>query len=758
MPTTPTPEEIQREQERLELIQKQNTAAKELASTYEKMAKTSKSLTDEEKEILDISKKIAKAATETEKSTNKRLDETSSVKDLNKSIQALQFFQLKNADIANKLEKAKIDAINESLSARVREIKYNEKIASELDKQQEIQDRIEEIKRAEGSLDKAALAAAREELKGSKAALDIHEKNLKKTIETKDQQRNLAIQLDDAAKAHQTIIKEQEEELRLANEILKVKRRDEFLNEINERFNYKKIKDTFTLLGLLKLILDAAMAFNKASVEIGKNYGYGADQADRLAQNLQSIAFNSENINVTFANAVEAMNQLNEATGFVAEYSKDALETQIMLTKQFKLTGEEAAGVYKLSVLNRKESAQIVKEMDKAFVASRNSLGVGIPYRATMAEAAKVSGRLAANLQQNPIAIVKAVAQAKALGTTLEQTAKQGETLLNWEQSIDDELKAELLTGKELNLERARAAALTGDNITLAQELAKNVGTESEFRKLNVLQQNSLAAAVGLTADELANQLRQQELAIASGKSLAQIQEEDLDNAKKRQDVQDKFNAAILKVQDIIGNLVAGPFGMLLDVLSQALNIIFVILKPFQLLYNLTSWISQTLFGWIPALGIAGKAMKGIAGAAIVWAAYKAYGAFAGNPILGLIPGLGPSLGAIAAAAVTSAGFGLLNAQKVGDLSMSPGEGPIVSTQEGGIFQGTKNDQVAMFPGAVDMAKGQGGNSQIDLSPMIVAINSVKTAIDRLYDKAWTIDMDSRNVSSVLIEKTTKPV
>jgi hypothetical protein len=144
--------------------------------------------------------------------------------------------------------------------------------------------------------------------------------------------------------------------------------------------------------------------------------------------------------------------------------------------------------------------------------------------------------------------------------------------------------------------------------------------------------------------------------------------------------------------------------------------------------------------------------MKGIAGIAIVTAAYKAYQALAVYPVVG------PVLGGIAAAAVTSAGFGLLNAQKVGDLSMSPGEGPIVSTQEGGIFQGTKNDQVAMFPGAVDMAKGQGGNSQIDLSPMIVAINSVKTAIDRLYDKAWTIDMDSRNVSSVLIEKTTKPV
>ena len=41
-----TPEQ---ERERLELIQKQNEAAKQLASTYEKMAKTVSSLNDEEK-------------------------------------------------------------------------------------------------------------------------------------------------------------------------------------------------------------------------------------------------------------------------------------------------------------------------------------------------------------------------------------------------------------------------------------------------------------------------------------------------------------------------------------------------------------------------------------------------------------------------------------------------------------------------------------------------------------------------------------
>ena len=179
---------------------------------------------------------------------------------------------------------------------------------------------------------------------------------------------------------------------------------------------------------------------------------------------------------------------------------------------------------------------------------------------------------------------------------TLEQTAKAGESLLNFEDSIGNQLKAELLTGKQLNLERARAAALQGDQATLAEELSKNIGTAAEFTKMNVLQQKSLAESVGMTADELSNTLRRREEAIASGKSLAQVTEEEAKQALERQNVQDKFNNAMLKLQDIVGNLVAGPFGQLLDIVSNIANVILKIIQPFA---SVASAILSPILGGI---------------------------------------------------------------------------------------------------------------------------------------------------------------
>ena len=392
------------------------------------------------------------------------------------------------------------------------------------------------------------------------------------------------------------------------------KKQRTLLGYIDQQFKniYESASKLFSIAGLFKAIIDSGLRFNKVSVDIGKNLGYGVDNATRYTEELVKAAQTSNNLNFTLQNAADATNELNAATGFVSEYSAKALETQIMLTKQFGLTADEAAGIYKLSLLTGKSSEKVNDEMVGAFVAARNQLGKAVPFKATIAEAAKVSGILASNLQNSPPAIVKAVVATKALGTSLEQTAKQGEALLNFETSIENELKAELLTGKQLNLERARAAALAGDQVTAAQELFSQVGSLAEFDKMNVLQKKAIAEAVGLTADELADQLRKQKIAQEQGKSLAQITKEEALEAERRQAIQDKFNQAILKLQDLVGNLVAGPMGFFIESLSKGLDLIG---KIFGKIGKVGEAIKS-----IPGMEYIGKIVGGIASMATVGA------------------------------------------------------------------------------------------------------------------------------------------
>jgi hypothetical protein len=514
---------------------------------------------------------------------------------------------------------------------------------------------------------------------------------------------------------------------------------------------YKEIKGQlekfFSLSTIFKTIIDGALRFSKISTEIGKNLGYGADNANRVASNMVRLAQSSRNANITLQNVGDAANELSTSTGFIAEYSDDALETQIMLTKQFGLTGEEAAGIYKFSVLTGKSSKEVNDNMVKAFVATRNSLKVGVPFKATMAEAAKISGRLAANLQNDPAGIVKAVVATKALGTSLEQTAKQGEALLNFESSIESELKAELITGKQLNLERARAAALIGDQVTLAQELVNQVGSLDDYQKMNVIQQKSIAEAVGLTADELADQLKKQELAIESGKSLAQLTEEEAIEAQKRQDVQEKFNNAVLKLQDALGNILAGPLSGLIEGFANILSSAVGLYSVLGLIATVS--LVKMISGLTTALALkklaTRESVKG-ATADIAGASAKAGGSAAS------IPGVGWLIAGGVAAALFGALMGYLAGAKTGDDVISPGYGKRMMFGPEGAVAFNNNDTIVA---GTDLGGGKGGGS-IDLTPMIAAINEVKAAVDRLYSKDQSINMDGKKVGTTLVQNTYK--
>lgn len=450
----------------------------------------------------------------------------------------------------------------------------------------------------------------------AKIEAEINKANQAKNLNNKKAQKaqkELLFQLGEQKRAIQDQRKEIEEATK------SYKGQNSVVGSLQKK--WEDIEESFTRAGMQlfvwKAILDAALNFNKISTNIGKNLGYSASQADKITNDIVNAARGSENLNFNLKNAGEAANELNIALGGVAVYSADALETQIMLTKQLGLTGEEAAGIYKFSLLTAKSSAQINDEMVGAFTATRNTVKGSADFKKTMAEVAKISGQLAANFKNNPADLTKAVVQAQALGTTLAQTKDQGKQLLDFESSIESELKAELLTGQAMNLERARAAALQGDQVTVMKELANQGMTLNKFQNMNVIAQESFAKALGLTADQLADQLTKQKIAKEQGKSLAQITKEEALEAEKRQNIQDRFNAAMDKLKDIIGGIVAGPLGMMLSILSDALGLISSIVSGIQAVMG--SGLTKVLLGTLTGAAVGGPVgalIGGLAGAA----------------------------------------------------------------------------------------------------------------------------------------------
>ena len=310
--------------------------------------------------------------------------------------------------------------------------------------------------------------------------------------------------------------------------------------------------------------------------DLSRNLAISSEESRSFRNELAISSATSEDILATTKGLLEAQQTLNQVRGTGVKFTQQQLLDTNRLIKSSVLTVESAGELSKIaSVTGQSIREAYLNQIDGVLAAEKES-GIRLDIKGVLEATNKISGQIRAQLGANPKLIAESVAQAKALGMELEGVASAGRTLLDFEGSITNELEAELLIGKQLNLERARAAALTGDFETLTKEINKNVGDFYEFSKLNVLQQDALAKSVGMTSDQLSDQL----LKKADLNKLAQEAradgKDDIATELEKLSASDKFNASLEKfkgiITDVLGILtpIAEVFGNIVQFINES--------------------------------------------------------------------------------------------------------------------------------------------------------------------------------------------
>ena len=335
------------------------------------------------------------------------------------------------------------------------------------------------------------------------------------------------------------------------------------------------------LASLFKGVLNIAFQLDGQITEIGKSQGKSYAEASAFRAELQDAADSTLNVVQTTKNLLGAQQELSKVAGVTAGFKVKELQDQVRLTKNVGLQAEDAAKLATLQRVNGQTADDTLDSIIGQTTALKLATGVTLDNRDVLKEVANISGQLAANYKNNPTLLGEAVVKARSLGLTMAQTAGMASGLLEFESSISAELEAELLTGKELNLEKARMLALQGKSVEAAEELAKQFGSLEDFQNMNVLAQNALAKSMNMTSDELANTLLQQQNLNNLGKVeldrikkkrqelidqgkfkeadalLSQaINDEEAKASLLRLSQQEKFNAAVDKAKDLFVGLI----------------------------------------------------------------------------------------------------------------------------------------------------------------------------------------------------------
>lgn len=259
--------------------------------------------------------------------------------------------------------------------------------------------------------------------------------------------------------------------------------------------------EAISLTNILKVYWNQMMLISDLTYKNQVELGLTATAAGTLTENIRQASMDMKN--VTFEDAVTSNLELNNQLGTSIEFSNEMIENQAKAKSLLGLSAEEAAKLGEYTILTGKGQNDITKAVGKNIDKTLNQ-------KKALQEVLKTEGQLAAQYKNDPELIAKAVNTTTKLGMTLQQAANAANKLLDFESSIGSELEAELLTGKDLNLEKARYLALQGDSAGAAKEMMNQVGGLAEFQKMNVLQQKALADSVGMTTDELANSLKKE--------------------------------------------------------------------------------------------------------------------------------------------------------------------------------------------------------------------------------------------------------
>ena len=215
---------------------------------------------------------------------------------------------------------------------------------------------------------------------------------------------------------------------------------------------------------------------------------------------------------VTTKDLGKAFGELTKQTGLIADFGGKTLITQTTLTKQLGLSATQAGKLSLLSRLQSKDTEGVMKNTVGTVNALVKQSGVAVNVKGIIEEIANASDSIVVSLGNNPAALAEAATQAKLFGSNLAGVDAIAGNLLNFEQSINNELEFELLTGKQVNLEKARLLALNNDLAGLGEELANQSEITEAFATGNRIQQEAAAKALGMSRDELAKISLQQEL------------------------------------------------------------------------------------------------------------------------------------------------------------------------------------------------------------------------------------------------------
>jgi len=368
----------------------------------------------------------------------------------------------------------------------------------------------------------------------------------------------------------------------------------------------------------------AITAFNKmdeAVKSLAEKTGLLMSQIEDLGPTLMSIESDFADIGVTMEGLVETTSAFITEFGGIEKPTRDVIANMTVLNKNFGISSESVASLNKLFQNMGNLTAEQGQYLETNIALLAKSANVAPD--AVFKDISESSAMINRYFRGMPKDIGKTTIMLKKMGSSLQSALKTTESLLNFEESITNEMEASALLGRSLDFTQARMFAAAGDTLGQEKAITRELEKIGDLQSLTVWQKDALAKATGKEFSELLNmqRIRQRfgdlgekdlETAhqmIAAGKDLQTVTLNDLKAQTERttvmEDMGNKFSAIGTKLLNSfvdIGKELMPVFESIATVVAFLFKgflllgpIIKVAMLPILIAASAINWISESL-------------------------------------------------------------------------------------------------------------------------------------------------------------------
>ena len=463
------------------------------------------------------------------------------------------------------------------------------------------------------TLTESELKLEREQLENAQSLLDTEKQRLKFVLDrlsALDEERSKTKDLANSLSKRLKLEASQSEILK--STVISFKEMGESASRLYKTvLNLKNPSTIF--LELLNLSVDRFIELDKAGQSFRETTGFLADQTSNVELTLRRTSRDLATFGVNIENSNAAAQKIAETFSSVSLVTDETVGHIALMEKNLGVSVDDSTAIMQNFMGIGQLSSTVANQT--AAAASSLSKAAGVPFSKVMKDVATAGGEAYKLIRGSVDALIKGAIEARRLGLELKDVAAAADKFLDFQTSINSEMEASVLFGRDINFTKARELSYAGDLAGLAKEQSRILKEVGGLRKLDAFQTKALAESMGLSVDQLIkmnakqeelNQLRRDnpdlaaqyekdlDVLNATNETLEQKAKREIQSrqiASQQQKIMNDIQQIMVELSEILLPIVKLFVAILVPIIKVGAAIVKFILTPIR-------WMNDTLEEW----------------------------------------------------------------------------------------------------------------------------------------------------------------